>query len=382
MDRKAFDNALKGQCIDIPVLGEVQFKNTKANLADSIPVEAAKGLTEIILTGCGDSYIAAEIAVEVFNHYLKGTNCKTRAVKCIEASRLVNLDNGDKTLVVAVSASGGPARIEETLLRAKKHGCHAMALTNNGESRAAKASSCTLVVGTPEHPDRSPGLRSYYGSLIGLYALAMHIAKIKGVATDEAFDKFEDALSKYNKAYGDMMNYFDDNAFEIAESFKDFKRFEVIGDGSMFRTGEFIAAKYIEVAGVKCTVIDSENYCHVNTFIFERNSIATFILADKDAANKSRVSETLTQTIKEGREVVLIANGELSDYTTETCKFIKLPDNVAGYEFIRYLYDYLPASLAASYHSIHIGEPFFRRREDTFITPEAMTIGSSNVELY
>ncbi len=382
MDRTKFDNALKGQCLDIPVLGEVQFKNIKANLDSCIAEDAAKGLTEIILTGCGDSYIAAEIAAEVFNHYLKGTGCKTRAVKCIEASRLVKLDNGNKTLVVAVSASGGPARIEETLERAKKHGCHAMALTNNGESRAAKASSCMLVVGTPEHPDKSPGLRSYYGSLLGLYALAMHIAKIKGAASDKTFDCFEDALAKYNKAYGDMMNYFDDRAFEIAESLKDYKRFEVIADAAMLRTGEFIAAKYIEVAGVKCTVIDSENYCHVNTFIFDRDSLATFVIADKDAPNKSRISETLTQAIREGRKVVLIANGELSDYTSEDCEFIKLPDNVSGYESIRYLYDYLPASIISSYHSMHIGEPFFRRREDTFISPEAMTIGSSKVELY
>ena len=147
MDRAMYDNQLRRQCLNIPVMCEEQLNGIRKGL-EAVPDELLKKIRKVILTGCGDSYFAGIAAVPAFKKYAGAFASSFEAVRCIDAARYLEYEKGqeDATLVVAVSASGSPVRVMEALRRANQKGCHTLAVTNIPDSRAAKEAEYSLIV--------------------------------------------------------------------------------------------------------------------------------------------------------------------------------------------------------------------------------------------
>ncbi len=382
LDKAHYENPLRNQCMSIPDLCEDQIAGVRKGIEGSIPPESLKNIRRVILTGCGDSYFAARAVIPAFKRFAGKFGSKFSAERCIDVSRFIELPEKDaaSTLVIAISASGGPARVEEALLRAKKHGCMTMALTNNPDSRAAKAAEFMLIVNTPAFPNPNPGLRNYYASLTGLLMFAAYLGECKGISPVGTMDNLADAIRTYTKSYAAILPQIDEKMFRLAIQWKDYATIETIADDISASTAMFIGAKFVEVAGIMAPHIDSEDWCHVNYFSHAPEKIGTIIVADINDNNRTRIGETIHQAAGIGRPVLLIANGTGKDFgVSEEMTELVVPDAPKNYEFLLPLLNYIPGSILASYVSELIGEPYFRAGTGHWGDEGVGTIKSSQV---
>ena len=109
MDKLTYNNTLRTQCFSLPDLCADQIDGVKRGLL-AIPTEMLKTCSRIIVTGCGDSYVAAKASIPAFEKF-GGRSASYLHERTINAARylpLVGNDHAD-TLVIVVSCSGAPS---------------------------------------------------------------------------------------------------------------------------------------------------------------------------------------------------------------------------------------------------------------------------------
>jgi len=382
MDKGMFDNHLRQQCLSLFDLCDAQISGSLRGILAGIPVEALKKIRNVTLTGCGDSFYASIAVVQAFKKYNSAFAAKFLYKSCMDVARYMDLPtkSGASTMIAGISASGSAARLVECMRRANSYGYETALLTNEPESPAAKEAKYTICVNTPPYPDASPGLRSYFASLLTGCLLAAKLGQVKELCPQDAVDALIAAAKEYVQQYQLLFEQIDDDMFALADKWMDIGRYETIGDGVQAATAGFIAAKLTEVAGIPVPVANAEDWCHVNYFARNPADIVTIIVADVTADNRSRIGETVNQAAGLGRKVLFITNGTLQEfgirYPVEHCW---LPTPPEGFAFLHPLMDHLPGTLLASYVAALRGEQYFRGGRWT--EPGVGTIKSSKVVL-
>ena len=143
----------------------------------------------VYLTGDGDSYHAS-CALEMAFETLADVGCRP-----MSAQRFV--DYGAQwmrqALVLATSASGGTPRVVQAIERAKQHGALSVAVTGTPNSPVARAADRSIVVELP-HKERSPGIRTYQASLMGLLLVAIQLGEMQGKQSQTEADALRQEL--------------------------------------------------------------------------------------------------------------------------------------------------------------------------------------------
>lgn len=382
MNINGIESALVNQCMSLPALCEPQIRGVREGLK-AVPGEILKKCRRVIITGCGDSYAAAQAAIPAFKKFGGRFGNNFSFERAIHAARYYEFDPrySDSTLVIGVSCSGGPARVTEVLKRANHYGCHTLALTNNPDSPAAREAEFCLHVGTPAFPDSNPGLRNYYASLAGLFMLAARYGEAAGVSPEGTLEDLERAIAAYTAAYEPCLEQYGKQMYELAKQWKDCRAYDFIGDDTAFCTAFFCAAKITETSGGMTNVDDSEDWCHVPFFQKEPHRIGTCIIADKFANDRSRIGETVKQAAGIGRPVLLVANGTKEDFgiaaDITVCRVPKAPE---GWEFLLPMMNYIPGAMLAGCISALLKEPYFRGG-GPWANPAAQTIRSSEIKV-
>lgn len=328
-----------------------------------MPGEVLRNIRRIIVTGCGDSYMAALASIPVFKRYAGAFASDFAAVKCMEAARYMEYGKGqgDTVLVIGVSASGSPVRVVEALRCAKSRGCHTLAVTNQPDSHCARQADYVLNVHTPPFPEPGPGLRSYYGSMAGLFGLAAAMGEAKGICPPGTLEKLMEQVEALTEDYGRRMDVLDDQMFSLAGSWKEQDGVETVGDSTSYATSCFVSAKYVEAAGMMAVAADTENWCHVNYFKHHPDKIGVILTANEGEPNQSRVLETISQAEGIGRPVLLVTDGDRDSYgVKEPMAVCTVPKAPEGYEFLAPLLNYIPGTLLAAYVAAYREEPYFR----------------------
>lgn len=383
MDKLNFDNPLRQQCLSVPSLYADQIAGVRKGLENALTKEELKQIRRVVITGCGDSYVAALASIPAFRKFAGKFGSGFSYARAIDVCRYMTFDerSAPNTLVIGVSCSGGPARVQEALRRANHYGCMTLAVTNNPTSPAATEAKRALIVNTPAFPNASPGLRNYYASLTGLYMLAAALGEATGCSKPGALDGLANAIETYTKAYADKMEAIDDQMFELAKTWSQCKSFDFIGDDIQYATAFFCGAKIVEVAGMLTHTDDSEDWVHVGFLQKEPHKVGTLIVGDKKANNVSRIRETVGQAVGVGRPVLFVANGTKEEFgITVDVPTCTVPETPEGYEFLLPLMNYLPGSILAGYISTMTGEPFFRGG-GVWREPGNNTIRSSKIEV-
>lgn len=358
MNKSDFNNTFRLQCLDLQTLSMIQFDRSVQSVARLIKEIDPKKINRIVASGCGDSYLAAAEAKDCFAHYLP--EIRYEACTGIEASRYIKFsENEDRTLVIAISNSGEPARIAEILTRANYYGCISVALTDRPESRAAKTAQYTYHTNIPAG-DNVSGLRTYYASMVSMFVLAAALAEKR---SDKPYlGEMRSQVSDYFEKFYSEFQEIDDIAFETALAWKDKKVFDITADGPLFSCGKFIAAKIAELSGDACSVIDSENYCHVNGLMYPGEEIGEMALINSGAENADRIADTVNIQVKNGkRDVLVFCDRPPSEIgITESVRYCQLPMPNPNWSFLSPLVCYVPGGLFAAYRAKVIDEPFFR----------------------
>ena len=394
MNKLDYQNDVRRQVLSLPDLVEDQLIGCFGpGLKDLMSMAEIFDARKIILTGCGDSYAAAIAMAPVIAKYC---DCfGVQVMRAVEFTRFlpkadIGIGEPNSPLVIAISASGGPARIEEVLRKANEVGAFSILLTNNPNSRCSKVAKRVYVVNTPAFPNANPGLRSYFASMMGLIAFASRMGHVRGTLPPTGPAEFKEAIRTYVARWAEVMDKIDDQMFQLAVQWKDYTRFDFVGDGVEFASAFFGAAKFLECNGCAATFDDSEDWCHINFFLKNPESIGTVIMADKNSPSFGRIVETVGSAVSIGRPTLVVTNADASCFHegAVVCTVLEAPE---GYEWLLPLMDFIPASLLAGYLSPLQGEPFFRRAwlpdgtpdpTSPFANPAIFTIGSSKIEIY
>ncbi|NLL91856.1 MAG: SIS domain-containing protein [Ruminococcaceae bacterium] len=366
MNRKDYEGHLRDLVYMLPSTYEGNTKTVRDSISKTVPKEIMKNIERIFITGCGDSFHAAHASLPAFKELSGIDRSKISAPRCIELSRNIPLpkENADKTLVIGISATGGSLRTAETLTRAKSRGCVTMSLTSRPESRNAKSADYTFIVGTKDSTD-SPGLNSYYCSLYALYVIAALIGEAKGVKEEGTVDIIIEKIKEYTYSYEPILDKIDEDMFELAKVWKDYRGYEAVGDGIGYASAWFVGAKLVECAGMIAPAVDSEQWCHVNTFAHTPENIGTIFQGKKGDANMSRLGETVNHAVGIGRPVLFISDGTKEDFGIKVDAIIyRIPSPPEGYDFLMPLMDYVPGSLLTSYIAAMNNKVYFRRDDE------------------
>jgi glucosamine--fructose-6-phosphate aminotransferase (isomerizing) len=307
-----------------------------------IDAELAARTQRLHTVGCGDSYFAA-LATELAFDLLGGV--RARAYNAMSFSRYhAEFLNGSGDTVFGISVSGGVTRTIEGVLRAAARGATTLAITNSDDTPIAKAARRTLTTKAPDVPNAAgvqvPGARSYFSSLIMLYACAIRFGEARGALTGERAQTLRSALVGIGDAAQLTIEQADAPARALAEATVSHTGdFVFAGAGPNFGSAQFCAAKMLEATGDAAIGQDVEEWAHLQYFAKTADT-PTFLLsvAGRDA---SRAAEVRTAMQAVGRRVV--------ELPTAPCDEVFSP-----------LVMCLPAMLFASYRAEALGEPYFR----------------------
>ena len=238
-------------------LRELAPKFDREVLGALAPAEWAS-VSKVYLTGAGDSYhasCAAEMAFETIG----GVTCEPLSAQRFMdyAADRMREPPPERTLVVGTSAWGGTQPVVEALERAREHGALTVALTGTPGSEVTRAADRAVVVEVPDRK-RSPGIRTYQASLLGLLLIAVRLGEADAVRHELAAT-VADVVDATERTLAESCR-------EVAEMVADAPATMMLGSGPNYATAMFGAAKLVEAAGLLATGQDLEEWWHVERF--------------------------------------------------------------------------------------------------------------------
>jgi glucosamine--fructose-6-phosphate aminotransferase (isomerizing) len=277
-----------------------------------IAAEAARVLAEVrledirqvVITGSGDSYIAALGATAAWR---TASALPVAAVPAMDAARyFLSQATGQHTLLICVSHSGEAARVIEAAQRGRAGGARTLALTAHPGSRLGSA--CAHVLRLPVQDSASaPGTLSYCASLLALYCLILEQAGSAGLST--AITGMRGALSEMPALMASALSASESVAVAWAEAWHSFRCVDILGSGPGTGAAAFTAAKLVEAVGLHAGAQDLEEFFHLNYFVAEPISVGTVVYAPTHAASASRATELGGALLELGRPVLWISDG-------------------------------------------------------------------------
>jgi len=362
-----FQDSFYAQCRDVDPLTMDQFDRSVESVKKIIDAPIFKTCKHIVGVGCGDSNIAAFAVKDAFEHYLP--DVKYEGVEAIEMSRHYDYPaDGADTAALFISYSGGVIRTMEAMKQCQRHGIVTIGVTANAQSQTALECDILYHTNNPAG-DNNAGLRTYYSNVVSCIILAAAIAEVR---TGKPYlPELRQQVQKYHDAFFAEMESIDEACFRAAIHFLDKKIIEVTADGHNFWSGKFIQAKIVELSGDACSVIDSENYMHVNSHMHPGDEILELVIVNSNDANVRNIVNSTNAMVKHGsRDVLLfsdLAPAEIG--ITEPVRYCHVPVPEKEWNFLAPLYAYLPGALFAGFRHTTIGEPMFRGGMDFSFFP-------------
>ena len=319
--------------------------------------------TNVVYTaGSGDSHNAG-VATELAFAELAGLS--TQALTGLAFSRYtahrLNMDPADAALVIGISVSGEVARTIEVIRLARQCGALTLALTGNGESSAAKSAEKVLALPTESY-GRSPGVRTYRMSLLGLYLLAIHLGEVRAHHTQEKANLLRQELLQSASAIEETIAASAQMALRAAADIANESNFVFVGSGPNYGTALFGAAKVVEAAGKHVIGQDLEEWAHLQYFSVEA-ATPTIVIAPPGRSYDRAVEVTEVMRRLGRRIIAIVAAGDqqiapLADYVLPVAGDVREI-------FTPLLYatgtELLAAAIARS-----AGEPYFRQGNPSY----------------
>ena len=366
MDKQHYDNTIGLQIRDLDTLVEVQTERCfdRVKLAALMDEAVYKKLKRVIITGCGDSYSAAGAMLPAFKLHsgikMAWASDPMEFCRYYGKKEVTGGFSGDEALVIAVSASGGSARIVEILTKANEMGVGAMLISNNPESKGAEAARYIFHVQTPPGCN-SPGLRSYFASMIAITALGAYIGVRQGHITEQRFDEIKAGTIAYTKACLACYDRIDEQMFALGMTWKNYEKFEMVGDDAEGYSAQFVEEKFMECAGVHATHADSEDWCHINFFLRDPDTIGTVFLTQSQDPSFDRMKYSIRSCVAIGRPTLVVTDAEASEFPEGT---VVCPIPAAPEGWMAPLVDFIPGSLLGSYVAACADKLFFGGKYD------------------
>ena len=265
--------------------------------------------TRVILTGCGDSWIAG-LALESAIRSLLGPTRPVHVVQSLEAARYFPFGPGD--LLVAGSVSGGVARTIEAVEAAQRGGALVVGMTARPDSKLGALASA--VIRLPEPIARNtPHSRDYLGTLL---ALATFFEAMAG-QTIAPLDTLADLLSSH-------MSQWEQEAWTAGEILSSAPRLFLLGAGPSWANAIYGAAKFWEAGGLLAIAQEIEEFAHGPHMLVRRGDAA--ILVAPSGPSGDRAARVLPGLSRLGVRGVIIADNPAGFDDAELVTIPPFPD--------------------------------------------------------
>lgn len=348
-----FDNAMRRQVMSLPNLIKEQYEDLEPKTRKVLTTPEIFSIQRIILTGCGDSYAAALATKHAFEML---TNIPTEVVTAIELSRLYSKKQLGfaplNPLVIAVSNSGGVARVGEAIQRVNKCGGFTLGITGNTESLLGKNASKVLELDIPPF-ESAPGTRSYMVSVMSLLLMAIRIGEVRGSYTMDQAMSYRYDIANQADALEKLLPNMDEQVLQIADEWKRMEAYDFIGAGFDYAAAWFGHAKIYEAIGKYAMHINTEEWLHLNFFMKNIDDIGTVLIANTTNSTFSRAKELAKYMEMLGRPSMIITDGTKEDFDIDT-NYIQVPKT--EYPITMPLTQYVPICLLAGYIGEMLGE--------------------------
>lgn len=355
MNNSNSSNPMRDQVGSVPELIREQIWKLEAQTRKVLTTPEVFAVRQIIVTGCGDSYISAMTAETVFAEL---AGIPTRALNAMQASRYhapsLRLNYPNNPLVLAVSNSGEVARVVEAVKHYTQQGALTLAITGNPESRLAEQASRSVHLTIPPFVS-APGVRSHIVSLLTLYLLAIRMGEVRGQYTADEAMKLRQELEKLAQTIEGTIRATDRILYSLAENWRACPNIEILGSGPDRGTAAYGAAKLLEATGIHAIHQDIEEWVHLQYFVRDAQHTATIIVCPEGSPAFSRVLEIQPLLQRLERPYVV--------FTSESCAHrfdhaVAVPLNQQSL-FAPLVYS-MPLALFAAYLSEQLQETYGR----------------------
>ena len=351
---KQASNAMCRQVWSLPELLRQQYGCLEPECRKALTTPEIFSIQRIVLTGCGDSHAAAMAVRYAFEAL---TGIPTEVVPAIELSRYYSESQlgfaPHNPLVIAVSNSGGIARVSEAIQRAVAHGAFALGVTGNPDSPLGRCASRILPLSVPPF-ESAPGTRSYLVSLLALLLLAIRFGEVRGRYTmDQAMDYRADLLAQAD-ALERALPAMDAQIQRLAGEWKGLEAFDFIGAGPDYAAAWFGQAKIYEAVGRYAMCINTEEWLHMNFFMKNVEKIGTVLVCAGGSPAASRALELADYAGRDmGRPLLAVTSGE-NRFDQGTCQAVLTPETRYAHSGV--LSQFAPLCLLAGYLGEFLGE--------------------------
>lgn len=347
-------NAMCRQVWSLPELLKQQYEDLEPKTRKVLTTPEIFSIQRIVLTGCGDSHAAAMATRNAFEAL---TGIPTEVVPAIELSRYYSEKQLGfaplNPLVIAVSNSGGIARVGEAIQRAVKHGAFALGVTGKAESLLGKSVSRILPLTVPSF-ESAPGTRSYLVSLLSLLLLAIRFGEVRGRYTmDQAMDYRYDLL-RQAEALEKALPEMDRQMKELAAKWQELEAFDFIGAGPDYAAAFFGEAKIYEACGKYAMLNNTEEWLHMNFFMRRVDKIGTVLTCDGRSPALSRARELAGHGVDDMGRPFLVVTSDGDAFDGLNCPVVKTP--ATAYAHSGVLTQFAPLCLLAGYLGEFLGE--------------------------
>ena len=270
MERDMHPELILDQMKTLGALHRESFTEIDHSVRTALSALDFESLHRVYAFGDGDSYHAALSTEMAFSEFAQIMYRPLSAMRFLDyGADYIPVNFPRDTLTVGISASGGTTRVAQGLERAKDKSdkITTAALVGNVGSKVAFAADVVFSAEIPEL-GRSPGIRSYIASLMGLYSLAIRIGEIKRKYSQDDANTLRQEIVDLADVVEATYEASHTTAEEIAKVVKDTPFISYAGSGPSFGTASFSGAKVVESAGVFAVPADLEEWAHVERFAY------------------------------------------------------------------------------------------------------------------
>jgi len=256
------------------------------------------GITNLYLTGCGDSFFAAAAATLAFARH---AGIPAEGVHALDMARYRVRYLPSNSAVLCISYSGEVGRTIEAAAQARAFGHRVIALTGNAASPLAKEANDLVPMNVPSLGS-TPGTVSFLSMLVALFELALHWGAARGhdIATARR------ALEGAPELTAQTLALSEEPAARLAERLQHRSAITYIGAGPNDATARFGAAKLYEGPQMRGAVTNVEEWAHGEYFI-SGNGQPVIVVAPRGAAS-DRVGEILNELAFINADVTLMSD--------------------------------------------------------------------------
>lgn len=309
-------NPMCQQVASLPELMKQQQPDLESKVRTLFTTPEIYSFQRIILTGCGDSFIAAKSMQAVFELL---TEIPTEAVPALDVARYYHpkfIGTSPNTpLVIFISNSGQVARLAEGAKFMKAAGAMTTAITGDPGSPLGRHVDRILKLDIPTFVS-SPGVRSYLVSVITLYLLAVRIGEVRQKFTMDQAAYYRDDVFVLADALEQSLPGIFEKTAALAEKWQNKVCFEFAGAGFDSAAAAYGAAKIMEATGDFTTIVDSEEWFHQNCFIKDIEQLGSWVVTNSTNPGRSR-SEELIATEAMFRSCAVVTDKELAVFKNQ-----------------------------------------------------------------